>query len=288
MAVLIGDRARDGVLHGVRAHPEGWREDALRVTGLYDRFPSRSRAVEHAQLRRELLGVRWVNDPSVVALCADKVACQAWLDGHVPMPPVESDPDRFADCLAVWGSAFAKPRFGAFGAGVERVEIGSEIALVRETSVPDEQEATILQRAIPPPPGFAGIALRVLVQRTSDGPFAAWPAVVRHSTDDPVVNAARGAKVTDAIEFPEVDEPRAQALAVAAAERLGEAEGGADLVEVGVDLVVDGDRVPHVIEVNSRPRGRLEVLASLAPTRYRSLHLEACARPLRWLAARTG
>ncbi|MEM6930247.1 MAG: hypothetical protein AAF602_25125, partial [Myxococcota bacterium] len=230
IAVVIGDRAEGGVLSGVRARDAGWVDVALPVNGVYDRFPSRSRAEEHAQLRAALVGVRWVNDPRIVALCADKVACQAWIAEHVPMPEVEADPERFAARLAAWGSGFAKPRYGAFGAGIERVTTGSTIDGVRETSVPGEVEPTILQRAVEAPAGFAGIALRVLVQRTADDAFVADPAVVRFSLDDPVVNAARGATVTDAAGCAEVDEPRAQALAVAAAERLAAAPGGADLV----------------------------------------------------------
>jgi len=45
--------------------------------------------------------------------------------------------------------------------------------------------------------------------------------------------------------------------------------------------------VPHLIEVNSRPRGRLEALAAQDPSRFEAAHVEACARPLRVLAAMT-
>ncbi|MEN0062080.1 MAG: YheC/YheD family protein [Myxococcota bacterium] len=286
VAVVIGDTVKDGTLVGVRAHPDGWQAAALAVSGIYDRFPSRSRHAEHTTLRNGLRGLRWVNDPRLVDLCADKVGSQAWLAERVPMPEIETDPTRFADCLNAWGAAFAKPRFGAFGAGIERVTPGMQVAPRRISSVKEVHEPTILQRAVAAPSGFAGIALRILVQRTVEGPWWAGPAVVRHHRADPVVNAARGAHVTDAAGCAEVDEPAAQALAVLVAERLAEAPGGEGLVEIGVDLVVDDNRVPHVIEVNSRPRGRLEVLATQDPARYRTLHLEACARPLRWLAAR--
>ena len=200
------------------------------------------------------------------------------------MPELEVDPARFAERLAAWGAGFAKPRYGAFGAGVERIRAGQTVTPTRCSSVEGVWEPTILQRAVPPPSGHAGIALRILVQRTLEGDFVAAPAVVRRSATDPVVNASRGAEVTDATAHPEVDEATAQALAIASAERLSEAPGGDGLVEVGVDLVIDEEHLPHVIEVNSRPRGRLEVLARVAPVRYRNLHLEACLRPLRWLA----
>ena len=54
-------------------------------------------------------------------------------------------------------------------------------------------------------------------------------------------------------------------------------------MELGLDFVVDTDDVPHLIEVNSRPRGRLEVLAGIE-RRFEALHTEACARPLRRMA----
>ena len=57
-------------------------------------------------------------------------------------------------------------------------------------------------------------------------------------------------------------------------------------IELGVDLVVDEDGELHVIEVNGRPRGRLEVLAQQDPTRFQGAHAAAIARPLRWLAWR--
>ena len=57
------------------------------------------------------------------------------------------------------------------------------------------------------------------------------------------------------------------------------------LVEIGLDLVIDSEGRAHVIEVNSRPRGRLEALAALAPDRFAAAHREACGRPLRYLAA---
>ena len=52
-----------------------------------------------------------------------------------------------------------------------------------------------------------------------------------------------------------------QALALAVARGLAALPEGDLLVEVGVDLVVDPEGRPHPIEVNGKPRGRLEILA---------------------------
>lgn len=287
VGVMIGDRAEEGGLVGVRATAHGWRETTGRVVGVYDRFPSRSRAADHRTLRSALDAEVWVNAPPIVELCADKVACQRWLEAVVPMPEIETDPDRFAARLATWRAAFAKPRFGAFGAGVERVTVGMTVTAERESSVPGVAEPTILQRAVPPPAGFAGVAVRVLVQREATGGWWVGPAVVRHHRTDPVVNAARGAAVSDARGLLFLDEPDLQQIAETTAHRLAEAPAGDRLVEIGVDIVIDEARRPFVIEVNSRPRGRLEVLAQGDPDRYRALHLAACARPLRWLAGQS-
>ena len=57
------------------------------------------------------------------------------------------------------------------------------------------------------------------------------------------------------------------------------------MVEAGVDLVLDEQHHPWLIEINSRPRGRMEALASLDPQTYLNAHIDACARPLQVIAA---
>ena len=65
---------------------------------------------------------------------------------------------------------------------------------------------------------------------------------------------------------------------------LSQTHDGQWAVEFGLDLVIDEHYSPWVIEVNSRPRGRLEALAKLAPRRFAQQHKEACAQPIRFMA----
>jgi predicted ATP-grasp superfamily ATP-dependent carboligase len=58
------------------------------------------------------------------------------------------------------------------------------------------------------------------------------------------------------------------------------------MVEAGLDLVIDNKENVWLIEVNSRPRGRLELLACAQPEAYQDLHVEVCARPIEVLASR--
>jgi glutathione synthase/RimK-type ligase-like ATP-grasp enzyme len=95
------------------------------------------------------------------------------------------------------------------------------------------------------------------------------------------VNAARGADVV-----PLEDAAEAVRVALRIADVLAALPDGRDLVEIGVDLVLDPDGRPWPIEVNGRPRGHLEALAASDPARWAAAHVAACARPLRWLASR--
>jgi hypothetical protein len=69
------------------------------------------------------------------------------------------------------------------------------------------------------------------------------------------------------------------------AKALAERPGGDRLVELGLDFVVGRDGLPHLIEVNSAPRGRLLYLARLDPARWQRTHQTAVERPLRRLLA---
>jgi glutathione synthase/RimK-type ligase-like ATP-grasp enzyme len=219
----------------------------------------------------------------VDALCRDKVACQRALEAAgLALPPVEDDPERFEGKLGEWGAGFLKPRFGGLGAGVRRVAPGD--ALPRELpGATGVLEPSILQRAVPPWSG-AACALRMLVQRSEQGWHVA-PIVARISDSDPVANVERGAHAVPAIDHLPADSVRvARALAVATAAALADPW----TVELGVDAVVDRAGQVWLIEVNGRPKGRLEVLAHTHPERFAQAHLDACLRPLLWLHFKIG
>ncbi|MEE2828143.1 MAG: YheC/YheD family protein [Myxococcota bacterium] len=279
--VLFGDRIRAGRASGWRARPGHWEEDKERpFSAVHDRYPSEGRRSEWESLLPALDTVPLGNPPNLTLLCKDKLRCQRVLEGAgFHLPPVEGDERRFEQRLADWGAAFLKPRYGSRGEGIRLLRRGDPLP-------PDSIGPQLLQRAVEAPSGLAGLALRILVQRQADGGWWLGTVVARRSTVDPVVNAARGAQVVPAEDTLGADclqEVRDQALAVA--RLLASRPGGALLLELGLDFVVDPAGLPQLIEVNSCPRGRLLSLASSDPRRYQELHRQACERPLRRLLA---
>jgi glutathione synthase/RimK-type ligase-like ATP-grasp enzyme len=281
--VLFASTVRDGRLAGHRAARGRWLADIDDgVAGALDRFPARSRPEEWRALREALGDRPLVNAPAATALCDDKLATAAlWAAAGLATPDIETEPARFGDAAARWGTAFHKPRYGALGRGIRRVSLGDPLPHEAEGAVPGVMEPAFVQRAVKPPEGWAGAAVRVLVQRVGAGWVAPLP-VVRRSRTDPVANAARGAIVEVAAEVLG-DIAGVVSLAVRAADVLDVAAGG--IVELGIDLVVDGEGQPWLLEANGRPRGRLEVIAA-RDERWQEEHVEATARPLRALAAR--
>jgi glutathione synthase/RimK-type ligase-like ATP-grasp enzyme len=289
--VVFGGHADAGRLIGRSARPGGWTSTALRdVCAALDRFPTRTRPAERAALGVGLgTAIPVANLPALVALCSDKIATQRLLSrAGVRMPDVEDDPDRFQEALTRWGSAFLKPRFGAFGRGIRKVREGDALPAAVEGAVPGHPEPSFLQRAVEPPEGWAGVCARVLVQRRPDGGWHVDPPVARCSRVDPVVNAARGADVKPLGELvPQAVAERAIELARCCAEVLANEPGGALWLEAGVDVAIDRENEAWVLEVNGTPRGRLDVLRALDPS-FDDAHVESCARPLRVLAALYG
>jgi glutathione synthase/RimK-type ligase-like ATP-grasp enzyme len=283
--VLFGDDVRAGSVRGLEATPDGWMPATATIAAVYDRFPSQSHAARHVAILSELGQTIVSNPPALVELCRDKVLAQRWLAARgVPMPPIDDDPATFGASVRAWGAGFVKPRYGAFGVGVVRVEPGRAIP-ARVAGLLGEEPA-IVQQAVPPPQGWTGVSVRVLVQRTPDGRWARPVPVARASRTDPVVNVSRGANVHAATALLGPDVASAcERVAEHVARALAEHPHGERLVEVGVDVVPDPDGRVYVIEVNGRPRGRLGALARRDST-FAAAHRAAAVRPLVWLAHR--
>lgn len=291
ITVIFGDtviRSGDAVvMDGLIAAPGTWQPHRSPIMALHDRFPSQRRAAQYAAAQAVLGELPLGNPPSITLLCRDKVACQDTLEGSgAVMPPVVSDPAAFEATLRMWGVGFLKPRFGALGIGVRRVRPGDPLPDVLPGAVPGRLDPAILQRAVPPPFGWAGRSVRALVQRLPGGGWYQCPPVTRQSRTDFVVNAARGASVAPAQDVlsPHTMNHIAECCE-AICQRIASLPDGDRVVELGLDLMIDdGDRAV-LIEVNSRPRGRLEALAALDAARFSAAHVEACARPLAYMAS---
>lgn len=286
--VLFGDRAVDGVFHGWRPVLGGWVPAVAPVAAAYDRFPSQGRAAVWAALQAGLGPAPTGNPPSIITLCRDKLAFQSWAATAcpaVPMPEVEADPAAFGARLADWGVAFAKPRYGSRGMGVRRVEAGDATPSATSAGLAGP-EPTLLQRAVPPPPGWAGACVRVDVQRDAGGTLVVLPPALRRSATDPVVNTSRGAPVSVAA-FTLA--PRAL-LAIESAARavmaaLVARPDGASVVEIGFDFAIGPGDSPWLLEANARPQSLLRGLAAADAGRFAGAREAAAERPLRALWA---
>lgn len=235
----------------------------------------------------ELGDVPMANPPATMALFQDKLATQDWARARgLPMPEVESDPRAFDGQLARWQRGFLKPRFGTAGRDIALWVAGHprpERVLSATTAA---DGPWFLQRAITPYPPWRGVCVRVAAQRRIDGGWHLCPAVARYSERDWVVNAARGSGVALADEFLPIETNRAiAALCARITAAAAELPDGDWLLEIGIDLIIDERGVPWLLELNSRPLGRLAALAASEPARFAEAHRQACMRPLRVLAA---
>lgn len=284
--LLMGDRVDRGWMQGLVPTSTGWRSARARPIAFYDRYPSQGRAEPFRLVLDNLDGRPLGNPWPFTRLCRDKLHCQRTLEElGLVMPAVEDRPERFARRLREWGHGFLKPRYGSLGAGVRLVGPGDPLP----TQLPGAQgslEPAILQQAVPPPAGLAGRCVRVLAQRAPDGSWVQAPGALRQSQLDPVVNAERGARVLavqDALAPPALARLQQRvADTLAAIDRLPVDHRA---LEVGIDLVLDDHDAPHLIELNGRPRGRLERLAQDSPDRFQDARMQTLLRPLRTLLA---
>lgn len=269
-----------GHVKGFEAIVGGWSPLSIEVTGVFDRFRSQLHPERYAATQARLGHLPWGNSPEVIALCRDKWASQQLLEAAgVPMPEVARLDLQTA--LQSWGTAFLKPQFGSFGRHVRRVVLGDGLASTGPGMRSDDIQSYLLQRAIQPPTGWAGVSVRALVQREGKEWICRTP-VARRSKEQAVVNVARGAEVGPAsLIFGTGTAELLASTAIRAAEAISEV---GRTLEVGVDLVVDPAGAVWVIEVNGRPRGRLSVLASQSEA-FNEEHRAACLAPLLQIAA---
>jgi len=254
---------------------------------IHDRFPSQIRNAHFQQLQSIAQHIPFGNPYSITLLCRDKLVCQRLLERHhCIMPEVVADFSLFRSALCDWGQGFLKPRYGALGTGVSQVNESSFLTPTIEGVVPGKQEPTLLQRGIDAPTGWAGMSVRQLMQRSEDGSWICRTAVLRRSKENAVVNVSRGAEAVPAKDFLPtytMTEMTQQSLRVC--DVLSAQPEGQYAVEFGLDFVIDSNYQPWLIEVNSRPRGRLETLALRYPDRFQNEHIAACTQPIRYLAS---
>ena len=287
--VIFGDTANNSNMSGHRAIPGGWEQVSdVPVKAVHDRYPSQLRGAQWTAIQQGLVGVPMGNPMDFTMFCRDKLLCQTRLEEHgIRMPKVEGDPALFAARIDEWKTAFFKPRFGALGIGVRHVQPGDPISSTCQGVIPNTPDPAILQQAVPPPAGWAGRSVRVLIQRTTENGWFTGVPVVRQSRNDFVVNAARGAEIAAGSQILAPNLLRTISTEV---ERICEAldhmPEAHNMVEAGIDLVIDNKERVWLIEINSRPRGRLELLAGSQPESFQDLHVAVCARPIEVLAQR--
>ena len=168
---------------------------------------------------------------------------------------------------------------------MKSISPGQQIPLSLPGVVPNTLDPTIIQQGITPPKGWAGMCIRILAQRQTVDDWILRSPVLRRSRTDPVVNAARGAEVLPAKHALSVslcDE--INRLCLQCCQAIASCEAGEWAVELGIDMVLDAHERLWVLEINSRPRGRLEVLADQFPEQFAAEHTEACVQPLHFIA----
>ena len=276
------------VIDGSIVYNNSWQQAyAVPIDAVHDRFPSQIRKEQYQKSITAKKMTPMANPLAITMLCRDKLKTQEVLQAHgITMPEVCADYKMFQQRLEEWGGyAFAKPQFGALGISVQSIRAGQNIPFSLPGVVPNTLEPTIIQRGITPPKGWAGMCIRILAQRRTLDDWILRSPVLRRSRVDPVVNAARGAEVLPAKNVlskslcAEINR-----LCLQCCQAIASCEAGEWAVELGIDMVLDDHENLWVIEINSRPRGRLEVLADQFPGQFAAEHTEACLQPLRFIA----
>lgn len=279
--VVLAERVEGGRAWGYGVRGDVWRPvDGVEVAAAHDRFPSQTWPEPYAAALEGLGGRPLGNPTRLTLLCRDKLRCQRFLEASgVAMPELVTASGFQA--LEAWGMGFLKPRHGGLGRGIRRVVAGDPLEARGPGAVKGQDDELLLQRGVRPPEGTAGVVVRWLWQRESGGWVPGVP-VARISRDDPVVNVSRGAEAALATS---VLDPQTLEAASRTARRACDALAalGPCVLELGLDFAIDPEGVPHLIEVNSRPGGRMKAVSDRDPLAA-AAHLEAVRRPIRYLA----
>lgn len=275
------------LMSGLTIKNDSWIPITQEILALHDRFPSQIRASHFQTILPYTKELIFGNPFEITMLCRDKIQTQIYLENYgIRMPKICTKYEEFSDMIAKWTLGFLKPQFGALGKNVQALTPSNAlIPEFLEGVVPNKQEKTFIQQGIQAPKGWKGLSLRQLIQRNTDGSWNVLPAVLRRSKQDLVVNVSRGAEAVLAEEHLPLETMEIiyeQSISTALA--LQNHPEGQYSVEFGLDFVIDQNYQPWLIEVNSRPRGRLEVLAKRNPERFASLHQQACVAPILFLA----
>ena len=225
---------------------------------LFDRYPYQKNPLKDPlRLRKtkQNISIPICNPRDFILLCKDKWKFQKYIEQHdIFMPEISKD--CFGEYIKKWnGQAIAKPRFGSFGIGIELVNS------IPEATRPSVHgfDPTLIQQYIKPPQGYAGIAIRQLIQRNADRSWTYRTIVARCSKIDPIVNASRGASIERAIDIlPKNCCFQIESLSRKIAVTLGKLSPY--IIEVGLDYVIDESYSPIFIEANAQPKGKLRSL----------------------------
>ena len=253
------------------------------VDAVYDRFSARSMPEHYSAMEQQAGRVPRGNPPELIRICTDKIATQRLL-GHLPFPPIETSPSLFQNQLSQWESGYLKPRFGGLGRGVRKVEQGDPLPAWGQSAIRGASEPTFLQKAISPPGDMGSLCVRWLTQREDSGHWKLLPPVARVS-NSAVANVHQGAVALPAEEvLSQKALKMGEELVLECAQELQNQIQGVAL-ELGVDLLFDEQENAWILEVNSRPSGRLSALTARNPQQYGPIAHEAVLRPLRTLAS---
>lgn len=301
------------IAKGWTVEGDSWRAAELPVAGCYNRVDWKPRFEDYCRVRRLFSesNTPFVNNSDFCAFARDKaISCQALAETGVPVPKTVYDRKSFLEALESWGSAYLKPRIGSSGRNILKIIVGPRWTIQTSDGVVSHvssdrgtewlltaaaMEPMLLQQAVQAKTlRLSAYSIRSLLQRQRDGSWVSILPVARVAVDRPTANVARGATVVLGVEFiRELYRDKAQLVL----DRIAELETKTTealaalfgpkarlIVEVGLDIVVDGTGIPYLIEINDTPKGRLKtLLRQTANPLILDAHKRAISNPLLYL-----